>query len=80
MQVVIPPGHKGWHWLTPAVVGVLLILIGVLIYREPKLLAYFVAAMFVLAGTALVAVAWKMRRRITYRRIDEAGRNEHPDD
>jgi len=67
----LPPDAKG-YWIVPAVVGLMLILIGVLIYVEPRLLAYFVAALFMLAGTVLLSIAWKMRARIRYRRIDQA--------
>lgn len=66
----LPPAEG--YWLTPAAAGVVLILIGVLICAEPRLLAYFVAALFLLAGATLLSVAWRMRRRVTYRRLDDA--------
>ncbi len=49
--------------------GAVLVLIGVLIFSRPELLAYFVAAMFVIGGFALIAVGWGMRKRVTYHRI-----------
>ena len=81
MRMVWPTNGPQGYWLTPAAVGVLLILVGVLIYANPKLLAYFVGGGFVVAGGALLTIAWKMRGRVTYRRIDEVGpandRDEH---
>jgi uncharacterized membrane protein HdeD (DUF308 family) len=70
MRLVWPPAAGG-YWLTPAVLGALLILIGVMIYAQPRLLAYFVAGVFIVAGVTLLSVAWKMRQKVTYRRIDE---------
>ena len=58
-------------WLTPAIFGVALILLGVLIYVVPELLAYIVAGFFIVVGTTLVGVAWQTRTRVSYRRIDE---------
>jgi uncharacterized membrane protein HdeD (DUF308 family) len=77
MRTIWPPNGPQGYWLTPAVVGVLLMLAGLLIYVEPRLLAYFVAGVFVVAGAALVAIAWRMRGRVSYRRIDET---PHSDD
>lgn len=71
MRINWPGSDPGGYWLTPAVFGAVLILIGILIYIEPKLLAYFIAAIFILAGTALIGLAWKMRARITYRPFDQ---------
>jgi uncharacterized membrane protein HdeD (DUF308 family) len=73
MRIVWPTNGPQGYWLTPAAVGVLLILVGILIYANPKLLAYFVGGVFVVAGGALITIAWKMRGRVTYRRIDEIG-------
>ncbi|MFH1748004.1 MAG: hypothetical protein ABIG44_13295 [Planctomycetota bacterium] len=72
------PRESQGFWLTPAVLGTLLIVIGILIYVEPRLLAYFVGGIFMLAGVVLLSIAWRMRRRVTYRRIDEA--RPHKDD
>lgn len=60
----------GTIWLTPALAGVALILIGLLIIKYPVLLEYFVGGMFMLAGGALLSIALRMRRRVTYRRMD----------
>lgn len=57
-------------WLGPAFLGVLLILLGLLLYAMPELLAYVVAAIFILAGCGLLGAAWRMRRQVTYRQID----------
>ena len=59
-------------WLTPVIMGVALIVLSVLLVNHPELLAYFVAALFMLAGCALIAFGWSMRKRVTIRRIDEA--------
>jgi predicted lysophospholipase L1 biosynthesis ABC-type transport system permease subunit len=57
-------------WLTPVVAGAALVLIGLLIFKHPELLAYFVAGVFVAAGLALIGMGWNLRRRVTYRRLD----------
>jgi multisubunit Na+/H+ antiporter MnhG subunit len=57
-------------WLAPASLGVLLILFGVLILVVERLLQFLVAAVFVMAGCSLLGLAWHMRGRVTYRRLD----------
>ncbi len=71
MRIIWSGNSSQGYWLTPAAVGGLLVLVGILIFANPKLLEYFVAGVFVLAGVALITIAWKMRGRVTYRRIDE---------
>jgi len=56
--------HSGLR-LAPAILGVLLILIGVLIVRFPRLLEYVVAAAFIAVGFGLLASAWRLRRNVT---------------
>ena len=58
-------------WLTPALSGVTLILLGVLIFKVPKLLEYVIATMFIIAGGSLLGVAWRLRSRVRYRRLNE---------
>ena len=65
------PNSFQHFWLTPVGLGVLLVLLGLLIFKKPELLAYFIAGLFVLIGLALVGVGWNMRRRVTYRRMDQ---------
>ncbi|MGD8450257.1 MAG: hypothetical protein PVJ57_00435 [Phycisphaerae bacterium] len=65
-----PDAFRG-YWLTPGVFGLVLILAGILIYLDPDLLAYFFAAIFILVGMGLIGVAWKMRQRVTFRRLDD---------
>ncbi len=60
-------------WLGPAVFGAALIVIGVIIYRNPALLAYAVAAIFIMAGAVMIGVAWKMRTQVTIHRMDHPG-------
>ena len=60
-------------WLGPALFGAALIVIGLLIYRNPDLLAYVVAAVFILAGAVMIGVAWKMRTQVTIHRMDHTG-------
>ena len=69
-------------WLAPALLGLLLIALGVVLYLNPLLLAYFIAGLFVLAGCALLGVAWRIRRRVSYHRLDrvwQVGEHEPPD-
>lgn len=65
-------------WAGPAVLGVILILLGLLLYANPDLLAYIVAGVFVIAGIGLLTTAWQMRQRTTYRRMDEHGPGRPP--
>jgi hypothetical protein len=68
-------------WLAPALLGALLIALGVLLYVMPRLLEYFIAGIFVLAGCALIGSAWRMRRRVSYRQINPEWQvREPPDD
>ncbi len=61
----------GGIWLAPAFFGLVLVLFGVLIFVVPRLLELLVASVLVLCGLALLALAWAMRGRIVYRRIDD---------
>jgi len=70
VQYIFTQGGPPNFWLTPLALGVALMLVGLLIFAYPELLAYFVAALCLAAGTALVGVGWSMRRRVTYRRLD----------
>jgi len=71
---------QGSLWLAPGLLGVILIGLGVLLYVMPELLAYFVAGLFVVAGCGLIGTAWRMRRRVTYQRIDRQWRvHDSPD-
>ncbi len=71
---------SGNFWLAPATLGVLLILLGGLLYVMPELLAYFVAGIFVLAGCTLLVTAWRMRRRVSYRPVDRQWQVHQPPD
>ena len=71
MRIIWNDANTSGVWLTPAIFGALLILIGILIYIKPELLAYFVAGVFVLTGITLIGLAWQTRARVTYRRMDE---------
>jgi hypothetical protein len=66
-------GNPGGMWLAPALFGVVLILFGVLIFVFPDLLSFIVAAVLIFAGFSLLGLAWNMRGRVTYRRMDGRG-------
>jgi hypothetical protein len=70
MRILWSPETPGNVWLAPGLLGVLLIALGVLLYKMPELLAYFVAGLFVLAGCGLIGAAWQMRRRFNYHRVE----------
>lgn len=63
-----------YFWITPAAGGVMLILLGVAILIRPEIVAYFIAMLFMFGGAVVLLIAWKMRGRVTYRRIDELWR------
>lgn len=67
-------------WLAPALLGVLLTALGVLLFVLPRLLEYFVAGVFILVGCGLVGSAWRMRRRVTYRPINREWEVREPRD
>jgi Flp pilus assembly protein TadB len=67
--------HSGLR-LAPALLGGLLILIGVLLYVWPQLLSFVVATVFVAAGCSLLFSAWRLRRDVTYQRIEPTWRAE----
>lgn len=73
----MPP--TGNLWLAPAMAGVLLILLGVLIVIEPRILAMIVASVFIAGGLSMLAAAWAMRPRTLYRRLDEDEMPPGPD-
>jgi len=66
-------GNLGGLWLGPAVLGVMLIFFGVLIFVVPKMLELIVAAVFVFAGCSLLGLAWHLRGRVSYRQMDDQG-------
>jgi hypothetical protein len=70
MRIIWSEGSARGMWLGPAMLGAIFIAIGIAIWRFPELLAYAVAALFVLIGVVLLAVAWQMRGRVRYRRMD----------
>ena len=73
-------GTPGSLWLAPMLLGVLLILMGVVLYVWPKLLAYFVAGIFIVVGCGLLGSGWRMRRRVSYRPIDRLWQVHDPPD
>ena len=71
-------GNIGAIWLAPAAFGIALIGFGVLILAVPWLLQFVVAAVLISAGCSLLGLAWHMRGRVTYRRMneDQPGRDD----
>lgn len=65
-------GGQSGFWMAPAALGVVLILVGILLFVWPELLAFVVAAVFVSSGIGLLGSAWRLRERVTYRRMDGA--------
>ena len=70
MRGTTPMGIGGVFWLGPALLGVLLIVVGILIIIVPDLLRYAVAGLLMFAGMTLLGMGWRMRRQVTYRRVD----------
>ncbi len=71
------PGPLGF---APAFLGIVLILIGVLLFVWPALLSFVVASIFVAAGVSVLGFAWRTRRQVTYRRVDDTWQSPGPDD
>ncbi len=57
-------------WRLPAVGGLLVVGLAVLLILFPVFFAYFVAVLLIATGLSLLGVAWRMRRSVTYRRIE----------
>ena len=66
-------GATGLAWIAPVVFGVLLIVLGVLIFVVPKMLEFVVAVVLIGAGCSLVALGWNWRTRVSFRRMDQSG-------
>ena len=62
------------------ITGVAMIVLSLLLFNHPELLAYFIAGLFMLAGAALIGFGWNMRKRVTYQRIDETHSARDQDD
>lgn len=56
-------------WYAPAALGVMLIVAGLLIFARPELLAYIVASGLIFAGVSALALAWRSKWVVTYRRF-----------
>jgi len=75
-----------WHtdgaaaWVAPALLGLCLILIGLLLFVWPELLAFVVAAVFVSAGVGVLAFAWRLRRQVSCHHTSRSWRWEVYDD
>lgn len=65
------PG-MGLLWALPLFGGIALILLGLLLFIWPELLAFVVASLFVAAGVALIGSAGRWRSSVVYRRLDDA--------
>lgn len=63
-------------WMGPALLGGVLILLGILIFVLPQLLAYAVALALILAGLGMIAMGYATRMQVTYRRVDGFDREE----
>lgn len=66
-----PPG-SGSLWVLPVFGGVALILVGLLLFIWPELLAFVVASVFVATGVGLIGSAGRWRTDVVYRRVDDA--------
>ena len=64
-------GRAGGLWFAPVFFGLILILVGVLIFVFPDLLAFLVATVLMLVGCSLLGLGWHLRGRVTYRRMDD---------
>lgn len=67
-------------WMAPAAGGVALLGAAAILICWPELLAYFVAALFALAGFTMLGFAWRMRRAVTQVFVRREWRVEQPPD
>ena len=52
-------GHRNLT-LGTVILGGLLFLLAIMIFTYPALIAYFIAAMILLAGLSVLAISWKL--------------------
>jgi len=67
-------------WVGLALLGLCLILIGLLLFVWPQLLAFVVAAVFFSAGVGVLGFAWRLRRQMSYRHTSRSWHWEVYDD
>ncbi len=66
-------GHRTLTWGT-VLLGGLLFLLAIMIFAYPALIAYFIAAMILLAGLSVLAISWKLWRfRNEITKLDKDG-------
>lgn len=63
--------HVAGGGIGSALVGLVLTLIGVVIWVFPDIIAYVIASLFVFAGVSMLIGSWQARRNISYRRLDD---------
>ena len=73
MRMQVSGNLGGLAWFGPAVVGVFLILIGLLILAYPQLIVYAIAGVFMAGGLSMLGFALRVRRNVSYHRIDAWG-------
>lgn len=71
MRIVFNGTQTPRFWIGPALLGIMLICAGVLIWLFPLLLSFVVASFFIVAGFVLLSIAVAFRRPVTYRSLDE---------
>ncbi len=80
MRYIFANGNLRQFWLAPALLGVVLIALGILLLAKPELVAYIMAylgaAILIIAGVSLITTAWRLRSNISYHRVDEHWRVE----
>jgi hypothetical protein len=57
-------------WMAPGLGGLLLVLLGIGIIVEPRILIYAVALALIFGGLTLMGCAFAMRPRVSYHQVD----------
>ncbi len=71
-------------WRAPALVGLVLMAFGALLFIFPQVFAFAAGTLLILGGVWLLGFAWRLRTRVTYRpfegqwRIRETDEGDRP--
>lgn len=71
MRIVFNGASTPRFWLGPALLGIMLIGTGILIWFVPRILELVVASFFIIAGCIMLSIAFAFRRPVTYRSLGE---------
>ncbi len=67
-------------WRAPALLGLVLIGLGILLFIFPQVFAFAAGTLLLIGGVWLLGLAWRLRTRVSYRPVEEQWRIRQNDD